>query len=243
MVRGLSRLLLCLSIVGILSACADIYVGGPWSGGRQQPFLSGAESGARLSSVFDRTDRREIHKAAYHVTDSPAGSPKMAWQNSLTGNRGIVSSGATFLVGFNSGEEIEAPVRLDTSPFLEPLAQTYVTTTNANVRLSPNTEGQRVRTLPEQTSVQAVGHDRINDWYLVAIDNRIIGYIYGPLLIRVEGDGLLLAGGDPAQPRLCRELTYEVTLSNGQRDAWTNGACRSGDNTWAIVGGRPLDLT
>lgn len=204
-------------------------------------YLEGAASGARYESFLDVMDRRGVEEAAWRAVNAEAARQKFDWSSSATGSFGSVQSGVVYLVNFNAGEEIEAPLALDTTPYLEPSAGNFITTSNTNVRLSPDLKGDRAMLLPQGTSVEAVAFEPRGRWYLVAHNGKVAGYIFADLLTKTEGGDLLLAGGERQQPRLCRELVYEMLFKTGKRDDWLNGACREGAGSWAVVGGRSLE--
>jgi hypothetical protein len=188
------------------------------------------------------SDIKHISRTAWAAVESQENAGRLTWSNPDSGTHGSVSSGPLYLIGFNSGEEIVAPLRLDTSPYLVPAAGDFITNANSNVRLSPSIKGSKVVMLPEGKRVTVLGHQEETDWFLIAVDDKVIGYVFGPLLTRIEGGDLLLAGGEARQPKLCRELTYSLLLTTGQSDAWVNGACRVGGGRWFVVGGRAIEI-
>ncbi len=204
--------------------------------------LDGAENGSTLARTMPWSDVETVSNMAWQALQMPQVTEDVAWSNRNTGSSGTVMPGPVYLVGFNAGAEIEAPLQLDVRPYLEPAAGNYITVKNSNVRLSPNIRGAKATMLELGSTVQAVGREPADDWFLVSQNDRVMGYVYGPLLSRAEGGDLLLAGGDATRGRLCRELTYTITLGTGETDAWVNGACKAGDEPWSIVGGRQLIL-
>jgi len=239
------RKLRSIIIAGLiaLTGCVDIAISDiARSRPAAQVTLDGAETGSRLATGLMWGDIKQISRTAWAAVESQGGANRLNWSNPSSGTHGTVSSGPIYLIGFNSGEEIEAPLRLDTNPYLVPAAGAYVTNANTNVRLSPSVAGQKVRMLAEGEEVTVLAHEPETDWYLIAVDDRVIGYVFGPLLTRIEGGDLLLAGGEPKQPKLCRELTYSLLLITGQNDAWVNGACREGDEGWRVYGGRAIEV-
>lgn len=206
-----------------------------------QSSLKGAEAGSVLADFLPGTDIRMLSKTAWTALNRPEGAEEVAWSNYSTGTSGTVHPGPAYLVGFNAGEEINAPLTLDIRAYLDPAAGNFTAIKNANVRLSPSVEGVKVAMLEIGDGVQVVAQESQANWYLIAQNQRVIGYVFGPLLSRLEGGDLLLAGGDALMPRICREMSYSLTLPNGDTDAWVNGACRSADESWHVVGGQPID--
>lgn len=226
-----------LFVFSLLAACA-----GTPDGARGPTPLKGAESGAKLAWALSASDLDELHRVTGQVASSSSSAPNLKWRNNQTGTKGRVKGGAVLLVGFNSGEEIEAPMYLDTRVALEPIAGSYATPSNTNVRLAPSLKGARALMLAKNTQVRALARTPERDWVLVAQKEKVIGFIFASLLTKVGGGDLLLSGGGAKQPELCRELTYDITLNSGRTDAWVNGACKTNGSGWKIVGGRSLKI-
>ena len=205
------------------------------------PGLEGATSGSRFLDFLVASDKREIDRAAWIATQSTIAHGAAAWTNNETGSSGSVKPGVVYLVGFNAGAEIESPVYLDTTPMLEPIAGNYITTSNSNVRLAPEIRAPRNALVEKDTRVSVIAYEPTRRWYLIAQDNKVLGYVFADLITKIEGGDLLLAGGDRQTPRLCRELTYKMLFKTGSEDEWLNGACRQGHDDWSIVGGRALE--
>lgn len=226
----------------VISGCGSMdFSGGGFGGQRKVSHLDNASSGSRFESFLVWTDRREVDTAAWTATHALTPHSEVAWSNAETGSSGSVRSGVVYLVGFNAGAEVEAPVGLDTSVLLDPVAGNYVTNANANIRLAPRTDGEKATLLTRGNRVKVIARDPIEGWYLVASGRRVVGYIYGDLLDKVGGGDTLLAGGAAQYPKICRELTYKIRFSAGKSDEWLNGVCREGRKNWAIVGGRSLE--
>jgi hypothetical protein len=226
-----------------LSGCVELGSSG-WSEPRlqRQTSLAGAESGSRYALTLMSGDIQKIEQAAWSAVMTQAETRQISWSGAYGSANGNVTAGPNYLIGFNSGEEIEAPIDLDTSPYLTPSAGAYVTHSNSNIRLSPSLDGSKVTMLEKGAELTVIAREEQTNWLLVASQGRVIGYVFGELVTRIEGGDLLLAGGEPAQPKLCRELTYSMTLNTGDKDAWVNGACKQSGRDWHIVGGRALEL-
>ncbi|TNE42562.1 MAG: SH3 domain-containing protein [Alphaproteobacteria bacterium] len=224
-----------------LSACAEMS-GYSRTARHYQTTLPGAESGSRYATTMMGADVKQISETAWRAVEARSGSTSLSWSSVYSGATGKVSAGPNYLVGFNAGEEIEAPVDLDTTPYMAPEAGKFVTMSNTNVRLSPGLSGAKVMMLALGDEVQAIAREPSSNWVMVAKGDQVIGYVFGDLISRVEGGELLLAGGEPKQPRLCRELTYTMTLGTGEKDAWVNGACKQNGSDWRVVGGRALEV-
>jgi uncharacterized protein YgiM (DUF1202 family) len=74
---------------------------------------------------------------------------------------------------------------------LEPLDEAYVTIKTSNVRSQPSVKGDKVATLDVGTKVTALGKVKGEDWYLIAVDGREIGYIFASLIMP-EAEGLAM---------------------------------------------------
>lgn len=239
-VKGLSQAVaVCLAL--ILTGCGTLELpGGKFIGKRQTPLLENAATGSRFDTFLVWSDRREIDMAAWTAAEALTPRAEVSWENPATGSFGSVRSGIVYLVGFNAGAEVEAPVGLDTSFMLDPAAGNYVTNANANVRLAPGMDAPRATLLRRGNQVKVIAREASDGWFLVTSGSRVVGYVYGDLLDKVGGGDLLLAGGDAQFPKLCRELTYKMQFSTGKSNEWLNGACREGKQEWTVVGGRSL---
>lgn len=240
--KPLLRAAVILSL-GLLAACVEMPgFEGQRFGQSRQTELPGAENGSRYASIMMGQDIRQIALTAWQAIETPSASARMSWASPISGAAGDVTAGPNYLVGFNAGEEIEAPINLDTRSYLAPAAGSFITHENSNVRLAPSLRGEKVIILEKGVELQAIAHEQAANWYLVAVKGRVIGYVFGDLVTRIEGGELLLAGGEPVQPKLCRELTYTLTTGAGEKDAWINGACKEAGRDWRIVGGRSLEV-
>lgn len=237
-----SRLFVLIGLGLALSACGTLDLSSrSFGGGRQAVSLGNAANGSRFYQFLVWSDRREIEKAAWLAAGSGTSHEEFNWSNPVTGSSGSVRSGVVYLVGFNAGAELEAPVGLDVSVLLEPAAGDYITNANANVRLSPEVNGERVTLLRRGNRVKVIAHEPAQGWYLITSGGRVAGYVFAALLDKADGGDLLLVGGDIQYPKLCRELTYKMAFSSGKSDEWLNGACRERRGRWTVIGGRSLE--
>jgi uncharacterized protein YgiM (DUF1202 family) len=65
---------------------------------------------------------------------------------------------------------------------LEPMEQTLYALKNANVRQAPDAFSQRILTISQGDAVQVVGKVSDKPWYALQRDNKLLGYVYEPLL-------------------------------------------------------------
>ena len=76
----------------------------------------------------------------------------------------------------------------------EPVEATYVVVKNANVRADPTVRSAKVATLKRGASVYVAGKVKGGNWYLVELDDKPLGYVFGELLMERE------AATDASQP-------------------------------------------
>lgn len=240
-VLGVMRSAVLLGLALLLAGCGTLNLpGGRYIGQRQAPLLDNATSGSRFDDFLIWSDRREVERSAWTAAGALTPRAEVLWENPATGSSGSVRSGVVYLVGFNAGAEVEAPVGLDTSVLLEPAAGNYITNANANVRLAPQKNAQRSTLIRRGNRLKVFAREPVEGWYLVASGDRVVGYIHGALLDKVDGGDLLLAGGTAQYPKICRELTYKMKFSTGKSNEWLNGVCREKKQNWIVIGGRSL---
>jgi hypothetical protein len=203
--------------------------------------LKGSQIGPRLSS----DQREEIERAVWNSLQGPD-RPGKVWKFEASGLKGQTRASAAALRGvdYKAGTELAAPVELDATHVLRPESGLYRTLRNSNVRLGPSTNHKIATTLKEGTTVEAVARIEGGKWVLVAERDRALGYIYGPLLERSEGDrlGLALAGGSARVPQICRRYDVRIVVSKREREHWGGTACRIGPAAWEVVEARALEL-
>ena len=75
-----------------------------------------------------------------------------------------------------------APPRPAPEPELEPVDAPFVVLKNANIRKNPNVRAERVTMLRANRRITALGKVAGKNWYLVAVDGKEIGYVFGNLI-------------------------------------------------------------
>ncbi|MEL7487511.1 MAG: SH3 domain-containing protein [Pseudomonadota bacterium] len=119
----------------------------------------------------------------------------------------------------------------------------FVLTRNANVRYGPSTDYDVVETLDSGDGVEVVGRVVDAPWMLIAIDQKVRGFVYEELMVRRPGSELELAGGPTRRPLLCRPFEQTMTVA-GVKDQWTGVACKE-EGGWRLpppVEGAPTRL-
>ncbi|MEM1139724.1 MAG: SH3 domain-containing protein [Pseudomonadota bacterium] len=232
-----------LSVIGLLAvlvaACGTLSGSGlPGRSPAPQKALTGAERGTQLGASLSSRDRQELRVAALSALEQPNVNRRFSWSGD--GASGTVKVGPAYLVTMNGDTQVKAPYNISTDAILEPVAGDFVTQKRSNIRLGPSTDNSVLQTLDQGVRVRAIGVQKASNWYLVARGDEALGYIFGELIAPVPGGDLLLAGGEPGQLRVCREMTHRVQLANGLKDAWYNGACRVGSGFWSVFGGEPV---
>lgn len=233
-------LILALLVLGLTGCGTFDFSDRSFKSSRKVVWLENSASGSRFEDFLVWSDRREIDTAAWSAATAETSDGVSTWSNPVTGSSGSVRTDVVYLVGFNSGVEIKAPVDLDVSVLLKPVAGDYITNANANVRLSPSVNGEKASLLVRGNRVKVIAQEQVRGWYLVTSSDRVVGYVFADLLDKVDGGDLLLVGGDVQYPKLCRELTYKMKFSSGKSDEWLNGVCREKNRRWSVVGGRSL---
>ncbi len=224
------RLVLICAVVGLVAGCESA------------GFLSNRSllADSTLAGALNSADRALALATMEKALNSPASAP-LFWRSAASeagGASGIVRPGRAFLLGLTEGRTaIEAPVGLHTGTALETALGQYVLRRNGNVRLAPTTTARRLTTLARGTRVKALGRDNATDWYLVARDGVVLGYVYGPLLRKVAGEDLVLAGGPSVVPTYCRSFSYDLRLGDGRKESVQGVACRSSDGRWSLRSG------
>lgn len=200
---GLVAASLTLGACGILGSAGDLDLGFGMGDGRVR--VENAALGSGLEDHLRRSTLRQMETAMAAVFSSEQEGATAPWgidpDNPAT-VRGAVRAGEPFLIGIDGafGERLNAPLGLDTSFVLEPDTTTVRTKVNSNVRLGPDQSYERVTTVDAGTILQVRGQVQDSDWALVSIgrvrSERVLGYIYRPLVKRVGTGGPSAPGDD-----------------------------------------------
>lgn len=235
--QGLMSRGVALLVAGLLAGC---YTMPPMLGGPEEA-VRGASVGSSLGFWLKASDRTALSDALAEALNSPELGTSHRWHNAATGADGTVLAYAAYLAHVDAagGADLESPVGLDTLSPLGPDGRIYATNSNANVRLSPSVEGTLLDTIAKDTQLLVLGTTTNLDWHLVASGERVLGYMYAPLLSRAGEETLVLAGGEGRPPLLCRRFTSEVRLPEGRTDRWDGTACRGRDGSWSVRTANP----
>ena len=209
-------------------------------------FLAGCEAvsfGSRSSFVPGPQLIRELSRAeradataAMELALNAAGTTPARWGSAPNDNSGRVTPGTALMAGLTDGGDVfKAPLGIHVDTHLETALGNYRLVRNSNVRLGPTTAARRLTTLQSGTRVRALGRNNASNWYLIARNGRVVGYIYGPLMEEVRGGALVLAGGPTVLPKYCRAFTHDIRLRDGRREKWSGAACQRRNGRWEIA--------
>ncbi|MGB3471483.1 MAG: SH3 domain-containing protein [Erythrobacter sp.] len=124
---------------------------------------------------------------------------------------------------------------------VEVIAQPYLTTTNSNLRGSPDTSEKPVKTLAANTPLHVVGKIPDQDWYMVSQrvsegENdalMVVGYMSSDVLVPADDDFIIPAMPAPATVQeaefdvalRCNKLTFQVRDAKGKLVDDTSKSC------------------
>jgi len=155
------------------------------------------------------------------------------WRNPETGHAGVVRPGEALVSGLSeSGTIYVGPGGLTLPNSLETALGNYELTRNANIRLGPSTDFQRITTLDKGTELSGMGRDAKTGWYLVARDGTIVGFVSDTLVKESRSGMSFLAGGPTVKARYCRTFGHDLILRDGRKDNATQTVCRRGTGRW-----------
>lgn len=214
-----------------LGACASL-PGGLSGSSHNVNYAAGSALGAQL------TGRDAEALSSVFVPAMESGAAKN-WSNG--GARGAVEPGSYSIANLRGNPDIRINARdgLDLTHQMETEQGLYVMTRNANVRTGPSTGRRIAEVLTSGTGVDVVGKIVGQPWMLIAVDERIIGYVHENLLIKAPGTELELAGGPRRRPKLCREFTQRLSVF-GQSDEWQGAACQE-NGAWRLAPPEPVE--
>lgn len=143
-------------------------------------------------------------------------------------------------------EAVSIPVhkeKVSEVPPLDFIGETYVATSNSNVRGGPDTTYQKVAYLKKDSQINVVGKVKDSDWYFVSEGGIGIGFVFGKL---IEPSASSIVGDVPepenseevfeqkvADSRLCRVVEQTVKLADGTVKTEQLKACK-GANGWEV---------
>lgn len=207
----------------VLAGCAS-GSGGVFTGGDRVNFAEGAQTSARMTSG----DIAALRDAVVASVEAGATGSPTAWSG--PGARGSVTPGSYSLANlkYDPAVRIDARQGLDLTHAMETDLGLYVLTRNSNVRTGPSTERRIAEVLPSGTGVDVVGKITGQPWMLVAVDERVRGYVHENLVIKAPGTELELAGGPERRPRLCRDVSLRLVAA-GVSENLDTAVCAYGD--------------
>lgn len=225
------------AISALAVACAPMGEGpifGP-SGGA----LPGLDRNSAIRSALSNEDREGMSRAALQLLQSGQTNATQGWQT-RSGDSGTVRIGSPVLVGLDSlsGAPIPAPADIDTTTPLSEATGNYAAKQTVNVRLAPSTQAPVAQTLSPGTIVRA--YAKAAEWLLVGNSDAVYGYASSTLFEARGGGEPVLAGGRARRPRLCRDVSLQVSLANGQRDLWSSLVCKTDGGGWEVPPERGL---
>ena len=185
-----------------------------------------------LFQTMTSTDRAVAAEAVNAALISRSDKP-VNWRNPETGHAGVVRPGEALVAGLSeSGTMYVAPGGLNVPNPLETALGNYVLTRNANIRLGPSTDFQRIKTLDKGTELSGMGRDAKTGWYLVALDGEIVGFVSDTLVREARSGMAFLAGGPTVKAQYCRSFGHELVLRDGRKDTINQTACRRSNGRW-----------
>jgi len=229
-----TKVLIAGLCAGLVAACSSFAPGG-FGASSSVNYAAGSSLGARLAP----RDREALGAVFLRAMEASAQGAAVPWSGARA--RGSVTPGETMLANLKSNPHMRLPARagLDLTHRLETELGLYVTTRNANVRTGPSTERRIAEQLPAGDGVDVVGKITGQPWMLIAVDERIRGYVHASLLIKAPGTELELAGGPRRRPQLCRAFKQRIS-AYGQNDHWQGAACKDGER-WRLAPPAPAE--
>jgi len=228
----------------VIGAIAGALLGAALSEDKEKGALIGAAAGGLIGAGIGRfLDTRDRQRLAQSTEQTIVTGEAQTWSNPETG----VSARTTVTATTEEPQAREIPVlkdRVEQTPPLEFIGESYVAKSASNVRGGPGTDYKVVGRLDPGTSTQVVGKVEGKEWYMVAEQNVANGFV---------ATSLLPSGGTappPAQTKQidasqvatanvqgtsdCRIVQQQVTLADGRNMTEDVKACR-GPNGWEIV--------
>ena len=204
--------------------------------------LAGYWLGGKLSARLSGDDKRGIAEATEKAMNT---GETTTWRNPDTGMVTKVSVGNA---PSGSGQDIDGQLyAVAEVPQLEFVNSYYRPSTNLNVRSGPSPEYRVLHTLSSDTLVPVIGRVADKKWFLISENGAASGFVYAPLM-ELEADQTqagnalrhsMSVGVQPERYEIvsqrCRNITQEVTLSDGSNDSHTFKACQQSDGSWLEV--------
>lgn len=140
--------------------------------------LLGSWIGNSIGNYLDEKDQEALMRQSAEMINRQNGETTV-WQSEHSG------SSATIKTSDSQVKQKKVKVvkvkKVDTTPQLKLIGETYVSTASSNVRHTPDKSGQIISGMKNNEKFTAVGRTN-NNWVLVAKNNITVGYVYGPLV-------------------------------------------------------------
>lgn len=173
----------------LVGAAAGVLVGSQVGGGngRTAAMIAGALAGGYLGKTIganlDERDRQALAQQTQQALQYSQDGQSSQWVSA--------HSGASATITPVRSETVQRQVAVKRSPKVQPVAnmallnQPYKAVKSASVRNAPSTSADKVAGLPAGATFTAVGRTD-NDWIMVGRRGVTIGYVYAPLVERVQ---------------------------------------------------------
>lgn len=228
----LKKTIALLLMAGALGACSSIPGADFLDGGGGENFAAGSPVADQLSGA-DRDALADAFIAAMET------GQRQTW----SGRRAVgeVTPGGYELANLYADPRQRIALAhgdVNLAQVVETDLGLYVLTRNSNIRKGPGTEYDIAEVLPSGEGVDVVGKVIDQNWMMIAVDERVRGYVFGNLLIKAPGTELELAGGPRRKPVLCRAFTQRVNIFS-TREEWDGAACNDGTG-WRLAEDPPM---
>lgn len=233
-----------LATVGVAKVC-DSVVGNGSRVGQIGCIVAGGLAGYGVleldKSIRKRLDEKEQTKLLAAAGDSLSDGQPRSLSFPDSGASASVTPVGTLTFEDSKSFMFYDSLTLASRERVEVIAQPYLTTSNANLRGSPDTSGKPVKTLAANTPLHVVGKVPNQDWYMVSQrvsegENEalmVVGYMSSDLLTPADDDFVIPAMPAPATVQeaefdvalRCNELTFQVRDAKGKLVDDTSKSC------------------
>ncbi|WP_120994389.1 SH3 domain-containing protein [Stutzerimonas urumqiensis] len=173
----------------VLGTAAGVLIGSQIGGGsgRTAAMIAGALAGGYLGKAFgaqlDERDRQALAEQTQRALQNAEDGQSTQWSSTHSDAKATITPIKT--------ETVTRQVAVKRAPSVQPVAnmtlinQPYRTLKSANVRSAPDLNAEKVGGLPTGTTFTAIGLTD-NDWIMVGRRGVTIGYVYAPLVAKIE---------------------------------------------------------
>lgn len=212
--------MICLLGAG-LAGCSSLSSMGRLGGGETADFAAASALSPRLSPA----DRDALARAVAVAMET---GQNQQWRGARA--VGVVMPKGYSLANLKADAHARVALArqdLDIAHRMETDLGLYVLTRNTNVRTGPGTDYKVAEVLPSGAGVDVVGRVTDRPWFLIAVNDRVRGYVHQNLAIKAPGTELELAGGPQREPIRCREFDQRIRIFS-ETDEWESAACYDG---------------